>query len=124
MKKQLFFLTNENGFSLPYVLFIITISFVVITTNIKLYYNEISMTHHQTEQIKIETLIQMGIAKFRENIKHDNDVKMIESDSTYTFPSGSVEVNIISQDKSNTHIRLYITTDEKTDFTIKTSINF
>ena len=64
MRNQLPFM-NESGFYLPYVLMVAVISLTILTTTIYLYKNEIETTHYVTEQIKAETLIQMGRVQFK-----------------------------------------------------------
>ena len=123
MKKRLSFINNEQGFSLPYVLFIIIRSFIVIIANIKIYQNELNMMKHLTDQVKVETLIQMSLAKFKEDISSNDDLTSIEDETFYSFPSGEVNLKVISIEKKYMWLRLYISTDEDTSFTIKSQIN-
>lgn len=123
MKKRLSFINNEQGFSLPYVLFIIILSFIVIIANIKIYQNELHMMKHLTNQVKVETLIQMSLAKFKEDISSNDDLTSIEDETFYSFPSGEVNLKVISIEKKYMWLRLYISTDEDTSFTIKSQIN-
>lgn len=123
MKKRLSFINNEQGFSLPYVLFIIILSFIVIIANIKIYQNELHMMKHLTDQVKVETLIQMSLAKFKEDISSNDDLTSIEDETFYSFPSGEVNLKVISIEKKYIWLRLYISTDEDTSFTIKSQIN-
>ena len=66
MKKQSFITSNQSGFFLPYVLFITTIIFIIITTSIRTYQHEIEITHHLIDQLRAETIVQMGLAKFNQ----------------------------------------------------------
>src|SRR5699024_4751951 len=84
MRNKFFYFNNQRGFFLPYVLFIVSLTFLLVTTNIKLYVNEIHMMHYLIEQIKIETLIQMSHMKYREDVNQSNHIPEVIS---YTFPS-------------------------------------
>src|SRR5699024_12147737 len=74
MKNKLFYITNQHGFFLPYVLFIVSLTFIIVSTNIKIYNNEIQMMNHLTEQIKIETLLNMGRTKFTKEMIDNKNV--------------------------------------------------
>lgn len=103
MKKRLSFINNQSGFFLPYVLFITSLVFIFITSNISIYQNELQITDRQVEQLKIETLFQMGRAKLKENIE------MFEAGNTatYLFQDGSVEILI--EDWDDNKYKLFFT---------------
>src|SRR5699024_12432963 len=85
MKKQLSF-TNSLGFILSYVLFLIMIIFIVLSASIHIYKKEMLMTHQHIEQQKIESLIQIGITMFKEElVTEDIHTEKV----TYTFPDGT-----------------------------------
>lgn len=90
MRKQSYTTTNEEGFILPYVLFIITLLFLLITANINHYQREIEITARHIQQVKMETLFQMGREKVKSEIEHvqSNDTL------TYNFPDGRVQIKI------------------------------
>lgn len=114
MKNKLFYITNQHGFFLPYVLFIVSLTFIIVSTNIKIYNNEIQMMNHLTEQIKIETLLDMGRTRFAEDMM---DNKNIKNTILYTFPLGDVQISYVPSDNEPNKILAYyqITTDK--DFT-------
>src|SRR5690625_7920843 len=60
MKRYSFSMNNEAGFFLPYVLFITTLIFIIITANINTYQKEILISKMHSDQIQFETLFQMG----------------------------------------------------------------
>lgn len=122
MRRRLSYMNNEHGFSLPYILFIIILSFIFITANINIYQNEVYMMNHLTEQIKVETLIQMSLSNFEDDILNYDDLSIIEDEKSYSFPSGDVNLKILSTEKKYVWLRLYISTDEQTSFTIKSRI--
>lgn len=99
MKKQLSSTNSESGFIFPYVLLIATVLFIVITANINMYRQEIQLTYQTIDQLKVETLLQMGYAKFLEEFsKEDLDQKITVQ---YDFPDGNVtiEFNQVTSDE-------------------------
>lgn len=89
MRKQSRFLCNQSGFFLPYVLGITVIIIFATVTHINLYQQDIKVTHQHLEQLKIETLIQMGYQKFQE------EYPVVDSDQFevgYSFPHGTVNL--------------------------------
>lgn len=118
MKKP-FSLTNEHGFLLPYVLLIILLVFIIVTANIKIYNNEIQMMEHMTEQIKVETLLQMACMKYKNSITNEEDYP---SSSFYTFPSGEVKVSYLSHKKNTVIVRYSVTTDKQTTYSVKSTL--
>ncbi|WP_174613798.1 competence type IV pilus minor pilin ComGG [Virgibacillus ihumii] len=111
MKKRFAFITDHNGFILPYVLFIAALVIITITASIQLYQNEIRISESQTEQLKIETLFQMGRAKFSEHLRDHN---LSESPVTYHFPDGDVEIKYKKLTTGEHHLYFTITTNRKT----------
>lgn len=105
MKKQLYFMTKEKGFILPYTLFITTIILLLLTASINIYSREVQMTHQAVEQLKLETLFQMGRTKFK------NELSTLNSHNdtiVYTFPDGTVEIEyIVGEDDHNLHFTIY-----------------
>ena len=114
MKNYLPFITRDNGFILIHVLFVISLTFILVTSGIASYRNEIYITDRQLEQIKIETLFQMGQAKYKQ--EQNASSSPIQSVS-YEFPDGYVDISIvrIEEDFTELHfiIRFY---DETADF--------
>lgn len=115
MRKQLLFINNEKGFFLPYVLFIISIIFIAISANIINYQNDIHITDTYLEQLKIETLFQMGHAALKEEIK--NSGEMIEKKS-YSFPDGKVKISLISFSEETLHYDFNISTSKHPQYSI------
>ena len=104
MKKQLSFITNQHGFFLPYVLFITSLIFILTMSNITIYRNDLQITANQIDQVKIETLFQMGHTKFKEELDKYNKRKDIVN---YTFPDGTVDILI--DDIHGNQYELYFT---------------
>ncbi|MBU5466391.1 hypothetical protein KQI49_06020 [Virgibacillus sp. MSJ-26] len=115
MRNKFFYFNNQRGFFLPYVLFIVSLTFLLVTTNIKLYDNEIHMMHHLIEQIKIETLIQMSHMKYREDVNQSNHIPEVIS---YTFPSGDVTISFLNHKENRAFVHYQITTDNNISFSI------
>lgn len=93
---------------LPYVLFVIALAFVVITTSVHLYQDELRITHNQTEQLKIETLLQMARTQFKEDVFNTH-----ESDGTisYEFPYGDVQIKYAKLNEKTYRLHFSIQTD-------------
>lgn len=89
MKKQSFFMNNESGFFLPYVLFITTLIFLTVTMSVRTYQHEIEITHHLVDQLRAETMMQMGLALFEKN---DFPEGAEPFHVTYDFPDGEVTI--------------------------------
>ncbi|HLQ98453.1 MAG TPA: hypothetical protein VK135_07160, partial [Candidatus Dormibacteraeota bacterium] len=87
MKKRSCIISDESGFFLPYVLFIVALVFIIITANIRTYQHEIEITYHHIERVKAETIIQMGLAKFKER-ELPTELETLHID--YLFPDGEV----------------------------------
>lgn len=108
MKKQFDYITDRNGFILPYVLFITALVIITVTASIQLYQNELKINEHQKEQLKIETLFQMGYGKFSEDILSKNKpVNPI----TYHFPYGNVEIKYKKINNEEYHLYFTMTTN-------------
>lgn len=113
MKKSLHFMNNDNGFILPSILFIIVIMFIVLTTNIKIYYHDQFITEQHLEQLKIETIVQMGrLMVKKELIKAPNTEKV-----HYTFPDGNITIEIIPMDHAEYHLHLTVVTNNLSTYT-------
>ncbi|MBM7597970.1 hypothetical protein JOC34_000327 [Virgibacillus halotolerans] len=104
MKKQLSFITNQHGFFLSYVLFITSLIFILTMSNIAIYRNDLQITANQIDQVKIESLFQMGRTKFKEELDKYNKQKDIVS---YAFPDGTVDILI--DDIHGNQYELYFT---------------
>ena len=66
IQKRLDFMRQSEGFIFPYVLFIISILFLIITGSITSYQHDTSITDNMLEQVKIETLFQMSHTEFKD----------------------------------------------------------
>ncbi|WP_164668618.1 hypothetical protein [Virgibacillus doumboii] len=114
MKRQLPF-TNNKGFILPFVLFVTAIALILITSSVRMYQDEIQITNKQTEQIKIETLLQMARTSFKEKVIQS---EIPDNPTNYYFPYGDVRVEYIIIDDKKYHLHLTITTDNESTFSI------
>ncbi|GAB3052030.1 hypothetical protein [Virgibacillus ainsalahensis] len=112
MKKRLYFINSERGFFLPYVLFTITLVFIYITSNIHAYRSEIDITEGLVENIKAETLFQMGHTKIKEEMETFDHA----SEVFYRFPEGSVEIELKSMSEDS--YQLYFTMRTNKDFVV------
>lgn len=104
MKKRSCIISEESGFYLPYVLFIVALVFIIITANIRIYHHEIEITDHHIERVKAETIIQMGLAKFKED-ELPTELETLHID--YLFPDG--EITLIYSLISDLEYRIHCT---------------
>ncbi|TMN20962.1 hypothetical protein FFL34_01675 [Lentibacillus cibarius] len=108
MKKILSSTAEQKGFILPYVLFFIAIAFIAITFNVNLYRDEVQITKNQTEQLKIETLLQMGRTRFKDEVASDTE---IPNPVVYHFPVGNVKIRYAEPHEQKYHLYISIQTD-------------
>jgi hypothetical protein len=83
-------------------------------SNIAIYRNDLQITANQLEQVRIETLFQMGRTKFKEELDPHHKPKDIVN---YVFPDGIVEILI--DNINGNHYELYIsvsTTEHKSKY--------
>lgn len=99
---------NEKGFILPLVLFITAIVMVIVLSGIQIYKNNIQLTHHHIQQLKIETLLQSALTRFKQELKNGDITLPGSSDellsTSYTFPDGQVEIHrrMVDKEKEET----------------------
>jgi len=118
MKNTLFFTREQKGFILPFVLFAVVIIMLVITSSIHIYQNNIRLTNHHIQQLKIESLFQSSLSLFKQHLEN-GDIPPIQSPykeltKLYTLPDGNV--NIIYQmakgtDRPAYHLKCRIVID-------------
>lgn len=110
-------MNNEAGFFLPYVLFITTIMFIILTANINTYQKEILVSEMHSEQIQFETLFQMGYVTFKK------DIRLLEEDKgklEYDFPVGTVQIKFSEVSKDIYRLLFTIYTKNKAVYSMKT----
>lgn len=103
MKNKSFFLSNQAGFYLPYVLFLTVIVLFTVATQINIYQQDIQVTHQHLEQLRIETLNQMALKK----VQQENDILELERWTvSYIFPYGTARLkyHLIEDDIYNLHV--------------------
>lgn len=110
MKKQSFFINKQGGFFLPYVLFITAIVLLVVSLGANAYKNDIYIVHNHFEQLKIETIAQMGREKFKSEVSEHTAKK---GHVSYTFPQGSAEITYTRMDDTEYTLLFTISTDDK-----------
>ncbi|MDC3413399.1 hypothetical protein NC797_10745 [Aquibacillus sp. 3ASR75-11] len=90
MKKRYDLFHNQNGFLFPYVLFVMILILIFVSSNVAIYKNTVMYSDFYKEQLKIDTLVQMSTAKFKEEIV--STLPSSEGDRLYTFPDGTVQI--------------------------------
>ncbi|MGJ9456961.1 hypothetical protein [Oceanobacillus sp. CF4.6] len=107
MRKLLSTTNNQHGFILPYVLFITTLALILITAHIQSYQRGMEITDRYLQQLKMETLFQMG----RERIKSDIDEITVPGTLDYNFPYGEVRIEVQEIEQNNYELFFTITTN-------------
>lgn len=119
LKNRSYF-TNETGFILPSVVFLIFVLFVIFLANVSVYELELTMGEHHLEQVKIETLIQLGLESYKDDLQKS---ETFIPKKNYSFPYGEVFISAY-EDKPRQiiTINININTDQnqqyRTDFSI------
>lgn len=119
LKNRSYF-TNETGFILPSVVFLIFVLFVIFLANVSVYELELTMGEHHLEQVKIETLIQLGLESYKDDLQKS---ETFIPKKNYSFPYGEVIISAY-EDKPRQiiTINININTDQnqqyRTDFSI------
>ena len=107
-------MNNQSGFYLPYVLFITAIILFTVTTNVKLYQQNIKVTEQHLEQLRIETLTQMAHKKFM------NEYPVVEENKFsvyYVFPYGNVDLLYQRLDDTTYNLRIDVFTPKQSEHT-------
>src|SRR5699024_7304154 len=89
MKNQSYF-TNSRGFILPSIILIILLLLIVFTTSILIYKQEMFIAKNHMEQLKIESLIHLGIESYKEDLKVS---EYFIDKQIYSFSQGDVTIS-------------------------------
>lgn len=120
MKKQLSFIKNkERGFVLPYTLFLAVIVFILITSSVSIYLNELHVSYQLLEQLEIQTLFQMSHTRIREELP---SVQEQSGWMDYSFPNGEVIVAFTVHEDSYVHLIFHLKTNKQTSSIIRSRI--
>lgn len=84
-----------------------------------MYQDEIQITSKQTEQLKIETLMQMAHTSFKKDITHPD---VPDNPAKYRFPNGDVDIDFLILDEKKYHLHFSITTDTNATFSISSRL--
>lgn len=108
-------MTNDKGFIFPYVVFIILITFICITTSAVIFTNELDMTQNHIDQLKIETLIQMAYTQFNEEFppfEHEQE------EVHYWYPDGDVKITYTILNDSQVNLYFFVQTVNNDIYTV------
>ena len=114
MKKHLSSIIKDEGFILLHVLFIVSLVFILITSSIAAYRNEIYITERQIDQIKIETLFQMAQAKYRKELDAASEKEPFSA--SYIFPDGMVDITVTAVKENYVKLHFIIRFDDSDAF--------
>lgn len=102
MKKHSPFIIKENGFILLHVLFVISILFILVTSGVASYRNELYITDRQIDQVKIESLFQMAQTKYKQDLSNSSEIIL---HTVYDFPEGQVDISVLTIEE--TYLKLH-----------------
>ncbi|MGY0692926.1 hypothetical protein ACW2QC_09085 [Virgibacillus sp. FSP13] len=118
MKNKSSYINRQGGFILPYVLFIVAIVLLVLTTKVNMYQNDIHIANNHIEQLEIETLLQMGRAKFVDEFSIETIKET--GNKTYTFPPGIVKITYTRINEMEYQLLFQISTKGKSYTNVNT----
>lgn len=96
---------KPNGFILIHVLFIIALLFLLISSSIASYHSDLFITNGQIEQIRVETLFQMGRVRY---LEEQQEIDEVLTETEYHFPDGTVEVSILNETEEYRKLTFHI----------------
>lgn len=111
MKERLKYMKHESGFFLPYTLVVVLITLMILITSVQVYTNEVNISYRTMQQLEIETLIQMGIAKLVQEISF---ATFKRGKIVFEFPNGRSELEFISLIDDDINLKFKITTTNNT----------
>lgn len=114
MKKHLHFQHNNAGFILPYVLLISTLIFIVLSASITTYQHDVQMMEYHIEQMRIETIIQMGYAQIKRELLDNPDLDQ----ASYTFPDGNIDITVRQMTNNKYQLHMMILTNNGSNYKI------
>ena len=86
---------------------------VVITSAVPIYRNQVEMTLYLEQQLKIDTLFQMGITQFKEElIKQPHTYYNQTGQVTYYFPDGLIILTYSPSDPTTLKLNYQIQVDK------------
>ncbi|WP_047979921.1 hypothetical protein [Ornithinibacillus contaminans] len=118
MKKISSFIHKESGFILPAVMLLSTLVFLYVATNIISYSHDRNMTENNLEQLKAQTLFQMGYAQLQKQLMVEEDL----TQQTYTFPQGTTKITLQLIDVDRLQLFFEITTDTNYQFSMTKTV--
>ena len=108
MRETLSFILKEKGYMLPPVLLLCTFVLLSLSTNIISLQHDVKMTYNIIEQVKSQTLFEMGYIMYKEDELENSNNGTVE----YHFPNGKVliESNIL---EDLNYVKFNIETDRQ-----------
>jgi hypothetical protein len=112
MKKLFISFHNQNGFLFPYVLFTAVLACVIVSSSVVIHKNNTNFASFYKEQLKMNTLTQMGISLFKEEI---GSINTDQGSRSYSFPYGNVKIHYQKKEETMV-ISCYVTTSERASY--------
>lgn len=111
MKKYSGLIQSNRGFILPGLLLFTSLVLIVFTHSLHLYKTNQLLTVNEIEQIKMETLFQMGHQSFIQDLSKES-VSLPLQPVIYTFPYGVVTVTYTSPSNNTLDTHFSIETNQ------------
>ncbi|WP_405103985.1 hypothetical protein [Oceanobacillus sp. FSL H7-0719] len=110
MKGHFHSIMKNDGFIMLQVLFTIALLFILVTSSIASYRNEVYITKRQIEQVKIETLFQTAQTKYKQTLSESGPPL---SPVSYNFPDGTVDISVSDYTEHYVKLQFLITFHDK-----------
>lgn len=110
MKGHFHSIMKNDGFIMLQVLFTIALLFILVTSSIASYRNEVYITKRQIEQVKIETLFQTAQTKYKQTLSESGPPL---SPVSYNFPDGTVDISVSDYTGHYVKLQFLITFHDK-----------
>lgn len=101
-------MNGDKGFILPFTLFVISLVLLLLAGSLQSYRMDLEITKSQTDQLKAESLFQMGREKWK---AEQNGLPSPPSPFFYAFPDGDVIITPSSEGAKQLHLIFTIRLD-------------
>ncbi|SET62226.1 ComG operon protein 7 [Salinibacillus kushneri] len=109
-------LTNEKGYTFPYLFFIFIIIFLITHHALQSLTIEAELVHNKEENIHLETLFLSAYNDFHSDLL-DLKPKPQNQHTSYTYPDGHVKVTYFLSNSSQVRASFFVETDNQSTLT-------
>ncbi|MEN2765992.1 hypothetical protein [Ornithinibacillus xuwenensis] len=119
MKKSLSIIRNQKGITFPSVLLLTSLVLLHLSFSIISFSHDIRITANHMEQIKAQTLFQIGYERYEEEFLQKKDFRS----TTYESPDGVNHINISQMADNTLLLHFNIVTNEDYHYTVTKKLN-